>query len=264
MDEKTALLKGTTVQSESSESETDVIGQDQEDQITEVEADAEQGVEIDLEDDGGTGADNDLPEWLPPKFVTDGEPNYESLAKSYTALEKKLGEKGILRPESVDEYEYEFQVLGVDDESFGSLKEQALEKGLSTEQFQFMLSTYEEAVSGSMESILGTQEQSSEYLSQKWGNEFDKNLAAAQKALDTFTPEGENVDAFLNHPAFIQMMAAIGKELGEDTQPVKKSGSKTTLTKSEVQKLMDSEDYWDTDSPSYRKVQKYFEAGGDI
>lgn len=33
-----------------------------------------------------------VPEWVPPKFVKDGKPNYEALAKSYAELEKKIGQ----------------------------------------------------------------------------------------------------------------------------------------------------------------------------
>lgn len=37
-------------------------------------------------------ASDTVPTWVPPKFVQDGKPNFEALAKSYTELEKKIGQ----------------------------------------------------------------------------------------------------------------------------------------------------------------------------
>lgn len=84
-----------------------------------------------------------VPEWVPEKFVKDGEVNYEALAKSYTHLESKLGQK----TEAPEAYELnlpEDYSVPEDDVLYSAFSETARSLGLTQEQHDAILNMFVE------------------------------------------------------------------------------------------------------------------------
>lgn len=94
------------------------------------------------EPDVGAVAES-IPDWVPEKFVKDGQVNYEALAKSYTHLESKLGQKPAA--EAPEDYTLnlpeDYQVPD-DDLLYTSFKETAKGLGLSQEQHDAILNMF--------------------------------------------------------------------------------------------------------------------------
>ena len=180
-------------------------------------------------------------DWVPAKFLRDGKPDFETMAKSYTTLEKKIGQKGAFAPESVDEYAYDPKSIQFDPEDNKAFKEFAKEAGLSTAQYAAVLEKYEEVYSKNIE----TPEKAERYLKETWGDDYTQQAANARKAFETYVPSDIPIEAIGNNPYLLRVLAQIGSELHEDPTPSKaatKSGA--GQSKADIQKLMSEPDYW--------------------
>lgn len=153
--------------------------------------------------------------WVPAKFLVDGEPDFQGLAKAHRALEKKIGSKGAMAPESIDEYTYTSKAFDFDDELLGAMKAEAMSKGISKDQYEWMMSKYEDELI----STAPTAERAQEYLQKAWGNDFEKNSMYARRAYEVYVPSDIPVDAIGNNPYVIDILARIGAELDEDSSP---------------------------------------------
>lgn len=178
--------------------------------------------------------------WVPAKFLRDGKPDFQNLAKSYQSLEKKIGTKGNFAPESVDAYEYTPKSIMLDDESNKAFKEDALKAGLTPTQYQWALEQYEKAY----EQTTDTPEKAKAYLEKQWGKDYDKNVQQAIKAFETYVPSHIPIEVIGNNPFVIDILSRIGSELGEDVMPVRSSAGAVGQSKDDITKLMNEPDYW--------------------
>jgi hypothetical protein len=193
--------------------------------------------------------------WVPPKFLIDGKPDAKALAKSYQALEKKLGSKvANLAPEDVAEYDYKPTKFEFDEEGVSAFKSKAKELGLSTTQYQALLGEYETSMANVMPSV----EKSEAALKEAWGSEFNSNLSAARRAFDEFAPSDLSMDdPALNSPAVLKLLARIGADLGEDRSPASASGANSGMTRAEAEALMATPAYWE-DPAVHARVTAWF------
>lgn len=182
--------------------------------------------------------------WVPAKFLRGGTPDFEAMTKSYTSLEKKIGQKGSFAPESIDDYEYEPQHIQLDPESNKAFKQFAKDAGLSTAQYAAVLEQYEQAVT----QVAETPEKAKVHLEQAWGNDFEKHAANARLAYETYVPSDIPIEAIGNNPYLLRVLANIGAELREDPMPsTGQKGSSGGTSLADIQKLMGEKDYFKND-----------------
>ena len=200
--------------------------------------------------------------YVPDKFMKDGEPNFENLSKSYTELEKKLQSSRPLAPESIDGYQfsednpfpYEDQL---DADSFKQFKEQALEMGITNDQYNFIMNYY-----GQRMDELPHLQDHREALQAKWGDQFDAKIKAANNAVAKYFPEGDisKYPELANHPVLTEMLANIGSASKESVTTNDKTGSvpKSSYSELEIQEMMKSSDYHDN-ATKQNIVRQYFQ-----
>ena len=166
----------------------------------------------------------------------------ESLAKTVVHQQKLLGSKIPLpktdeernelytklgRPETADKYEVTIpndMEHFMPKEDISQFKNVAHKIGLNNEQvnalMEFQVSATKNAMDNQGNVLNQEKEQSTEALKKEWGYEYDKNVRAAQRALNVY---GDNELQKLlsetsagNNPAVIKFLATIGKEVTED------------------------------------------------
>lgn len=194
--------------------------------------------------------------WVPAKFINEGAPDFQNLAKAYQNLEKKLGQKVVnLAPESADEYDYTPEGLELDQELTNAFKNEAKEAGLSTSQYEFIMKKYQVAVGR----MTLNPEAAADMLKQSWGEaEFAGNLNNARKAFDEFAPGDLSMDdPALNHPSVLKLLARIGADIGEDSTPPKSSNG-SGLSQSEIETMMQTDDYNVRGSETRQTVDNWF------
>lgn len=166
----------------------------------------------------------------------------ESLAKTVVHQQKLLGSKIPLpktdeernelytklgRPETADKYEVTIpndMEHFMPKEDISQFKNVAHKIGLNNEQvnalMEFQVSATKNAIDNEGNVLKQEKEQSTEALKKEWGYDYDKNVRAAQRALNVYG------DAELqqllsetsagNNPAVVKFLATIGKEVTED------------------------------------------------
>ena len=166
----------------------------------------------------------------------------ESLAKTVVHQQKVLGSRIPLpktdeernelynklgRPETADKYEVTIpndMEHFMPKEDISQFKNVAHKIGLNNEQvnalMEFQVSATKNAMDNQGNVLNQEKEQSTEALKKEWGYEYDKNVRAAQRALNVY---GDNELQKLlsetsagNNPAVIKFLATIGKEVTED------------------------------------------------
>lgn len=199
--------------------------------------------------------------YVPEKFRgEDGEPNWQQMSESYSNLEKKLGADD--RITEAGQYEYE---LADDDrvnmDVYDQFKEQAVEHGMSNSQFEFMMNNFESALDSwqdQADAQVMTAERGHEALSEVWGDNTDEYIGVADKALTAFAPEGLDVSSIANDPNVIQLLYAIGEQMGEDYGPAAtQSAQMSTIDEQELADLRGRDDYW-RNPEVQRKVADYY------
>ena len=185
-------------------------------------------------------------EFIPEKFrvsKADGSLDLDAsarkLAGSYAELEKSRPAGHV--PKTAEEYQIEAPkgadgkpVEGIDfaqftaDPMFKDFTAQALAKGLTNEQLQFVTDHYltkiAPAMVGAMAAADATEARAA--LTKLWGNDqaLTQNLTLANRAVRGFGSEGDvpgGLDRLMskygNDPDFLAFAAAVGKEMQEDT-----------------------------------------------
>lgn len=202
-----------------------------------------------------TNEQSDEPDYsfVPKKFLKDGKPDLEKLSQSYQSLEKKLGAKGIVAPESADEYEFE-DADAFDAESLAAFREDAHKLGLSTEQFKGVMAKYKAQI----DALVPNPDKTESQLKSEWGDDYKANLSAAKRAFDQLAPSDISIDdPVFNNPTVLKLLARVGQELTEDSAPPRASATKTGFTKEEVDNLIASKDYWN-DPDKQAKVAAWY------
>lgn len=194
--------------------------------------------------DPSVNPDNqDIRNEVPQKFLNeDGEVDIDKLNKSYLALEKRLGAPPEV-PNDPSEYEYDFGDVEVNQEEADQFKQAAHEMGITKQQYQWLMDTYKGMVEQGQYSNI---EASTESLKEAWGDSFDQNLNAANKAIAEYSPEGVDIRDYphlANDPVFAQIMAKIGSELSGDSAPSPTDSIGGGYTKLDIQKMMADSDF---------------------
>lgn len=192
--------------------------------------------------------------WVPAKFMKGDEPDFAAMAKSYISLEKKLGSKGALAPDSVDAYDYTPKY-----ELPTEWKEKALtEAKLSPEQFKWVASQYESLLDAASPSP----EKAEAALKERWGDQFEVKARNAVKAYEVYVPSHISMEEIGNNPLILDILAQVGSELGEDTaRQQRPAGPAQGLTKADIAKIMGSEEYY-RDPKLRAQVEEWYAKNG--
>ncbi|MES2973274.1 MAG: hypothetical protein V4757_06680 [Pseudomonadota bacterium] len=199
--------------------------------------------------------------YVPPKFMkADGTPDFEKLAKSYVSLEKGFSKKPNLPAASIDEYDYKFgEGFAVDEERTAAFKADALAKGLTKDQYAWIMDTYSKQLQTS-QADAWTADKVQQTLEGEWGTDFQHNLSAANKAFEAFAPSDASIDdPVWNHPAVMKLLARMGAELGEDSvSSVKGTSVGGSMSRQDIEAIQFSEDYWN-DPAKQQLVTAWYE-----
>lgn len=201
-------------------------------------------------------------DYVPTKFKkADGSPDFEKMAKSYTNLEKLAAKKGTLVPETVDEYQFTFNedlAPSINPDEVAAFKADLLKNGFSKEQYAFIMDRYQANALAQLQ----TADKTETVLKAEWGNDFDTQVAVAQKAFDEFAPsDADRNDPVWNHPSVMKLLARMGAELGEDTLAGKGGATKApAMTEDEVKTIMSSRAYQDGDRALHAKVTSWYQS----
>ena len=169
-----------------------------------------------------------IPEEIRGKF--EGIEDAGQLAQKYVEMEGQLPAKA----ESVDDYEItvpEGQELN--EELADGLKQYAFENGISPDQLKGLVEWYggEQVSAGEAfnEMIENERAEAETALKAEWGDDYDTNLDAAKKVVDTFGDE--NFKTFLNEtglgsePALVKLFHTISSKISEDSFVAGSDGS---------------------------------------
>lgn len=195
--------------------------------------------------------------YVPAKFLnSDGTPDYKRLANSYTQLEKKKPNVGA---SSIEEYAYDFGEGFDYDEARGSaFREAALAKGLSADQYKFVMDTYKQSV----EANTWTADKVETQLKEAWGSDYATNIQAARRGFRTYAPSNMSPsDPRVNDPFFMEFLASVGRELREDSVAGKSGGTSKAqnLTQEQVMEIMRSEAYRKGDRELHQQVSAFYQ-----
>ena len=203
------------------------------------------------------------------QWVLDKYKDTDALAKSYAELNKKLSDKNMLSPEEASGYELSVEEGSpFTDEVLNETREFFKEIDLPAKYAQPLVEQYQKRISEVMETVQKkieegtvsdfTAETASTTLKESWGDAFDNNVKAANRAIKNYYDGdiSEHLE-LANNPVFAEIMAKVGAELGEDIAP-RSQAVKSNLSADEVDQLMASPEYWDQNSNTYKKVQQYF------
>lgn len=181
---------------------------------------------------------------VPKKYLNeDGTPNYEKLTKAFHHLEKKLGSKPNIPAADVSEYEFNFgEGFDLNEERAVAFKEACLAKGFTKDQYNLVMDTYAQMLN----ETTWTYEKTESNLKEAWGNDFQANTKAAQRAFAEFAPSDVNPhDPVWNHPGVMKLLARMGAEIGEDSAAAKPLSSGTSESiQEQITALRNDPDYW--------------------
>ena len=228
---------------------------------------------------GGDNLDwkSSLPEDIRNEPTLQNFKDIESLAKTVIHQQKQMGSRipmpkdenewGELynklgRPEAADKYEYQVNdevKQYFDDDALNRFKEVAHANGLNNKQVQALIDYQAGELSETLKnepSQLSAQKiETEDYLKKEWGAEYDRNVRAAQRALQVYGDdeimELMNTSAG-NHPAVIRMFAKLGKEVTED---MAQNTANNRLAVSPLDAKMEIESVFNNQSHPYFNAQ---------
>ena len=194
-------------------------------------------------EDGGDNLDwkSSLPEDIRNEPTLQNFKDIESLAKTVIHQQKAMGSRIPLpktdeelsevynklgRPESADKYEYQLNEdvkQYFDEGALSRFKEVAHANGLNSKQVQALIDYQSgelaEVIQNEPSQLAAQKIETEDYLKKEWGAEYDRNVRAAQRALQVYGDdeiiELMNTSAG-NHPAVVKLFSKLGKEITED------------------------------------------------
>jgi hypothetical protein len=166
-----------------------------------------------------------------------------AMAKSYVETKKMMGDAVRLpktdappedwdkfyarlgRPEAPDKYEFKRPQLAegakYDEEMETAFKGLAHKAGLHPRQAQSLLEGYNAMQAERLQKYTGQMEEGVNSLKKEWGQNYDKNLSVATRAVKELG--GDELIAMLdetglgNHPTLIKLFSRLGQDMTEDT-----------------------------------------------
>lgn len=220
---------------------------------------------------GAKAGDTSTTDFIPEKLrvlkedgTLDLEASSRKLAEVYASAEKRIG-SGNLPPKTAEEYavtvpeEFKEAFNPAEDEGFKAFRDGAHKLSFTQEQLDFVMSNYftiaPQLVTGA---VIIDQQAGEAELRKTWATDASfslglKNSAAATMAIAA--KAGIDFDAVMasplrNDPMFHRLMAAIGPELKEDSNP----GGEILGGDEEVNELMASEAYTNPRHKDHAKV----------
>ncbi len=142
----------------------------------------------------------------------------QELAKALLDTKAKLP----VVPESADKYEVAVPEGHPKDDNFINwFKDTALQAGLTQNQAAILNKGYVDLQAAMLKQFAEDDKKAVDALRKEWGNDYDRNLAVADKAVKQFMSAGdvkyvESMGWHVN-PVFNRMMFQIGKAVSEDT-----------------------------------------------
>lgn len=195
--------------------------------------------------------------------------------KSYSALEKRIG-SGDIRPASPEDYKIDDVLkaaqekngdVSLDPEMQKAFAKEAHEAGLTQKQYEWVMSKYFDQIPALAEEMWqNSMEKATAEIEKVWPGETKKpELASAYRAFMKFAPAELRTDDAMNrignNPVVLRVLAAVGKELNEDSSI---RGGGTSVDS--IETLQKSEAYWNAKHPEHaatvRKVNEYYAKGG--
>jgi hypothetical protein len=196
-------------------------------------------------------------------------PGKDAKPEEVTAFKGKLLEGGYLPvvPDSPDKYEItkpEKLTDGVmwNDELAKDFRATAHKLGLTNDQAKALVNYHAELVGKMSAGYQVTQEQATAKLKEKWGADYDNNLALAHRAIKAHLSDPETVK-FLeetglgNHPKLAEIMAVVGANIAPDSSFVEDQGKATVSADAESARLEHIDIMTNPQNPKY----KLFHAG---
>jgi len=193
----------------------------------------------------------------------DGTPDWEATARKAEQarqhLERRLG-TGDVPPKDVAGYQFtvpeELQGFEIVPEKVDAFKAEALQKGITPAQFEWMMGAYLKAAPDLMDGVVKMQaSQAREVLGQVWQSpdEMSRQLQASQRAVQAMPADLQEATLELGtHPGFIRVAAWIGAQLGEDRAP----GLTHAAPAVDIGTLQASEAYRNPRHPEHAKVSE--------
>lgn len=194
---------------------------------------------------------------IPEKFrKPDGTLNGDAVLRSYTELEKRLG-NGDAPPKTPDEYKINYNLpegVELNKEQEKSFLASCHAAGMSNKQVQFVMDKYAGILGNQVKDQVATKEKAEAALKEAWKETYDENMVNARKAFDRLADEADRavVHQIGNNPAVLKMLAKIGANLKEDTPP---AGNSSVVSDEDIQALMRSEAYWNNKHPEHASVK---------
>ncbi len=175
-------------------------------------------------------------------------------------LEKRLG-AGDLPPKSAAEYAFEMpedlKDFALKEDRVTAFKEEALAKGITGEQFKWMMSSYLKAAPDLMEGAAAmTAAQARAELQKVWTQPADMDLGIdnASRALRALPKDLVEATRELGtNPAFLRAMSHFGAQLREDRPPSDGGGGQAAQT---VEQMMASEAYRNPKHADHQRVSE--------
>lgn len=210
--------------------------------------------------------------WLPEKFRVNGadgkfdlDASSRKLADSYTNLEKHRGTGAPAKPEDYTfEVPEQYKEISFDHEANKAFRQRAHAKGLSQEQFDWVMGEYFEMVPAVLDGAAKySADQARGELQKVWKTqpEFDSGMSAAERAVSLMPPElqAKVKEKYGTDPVFWEFAAQWGKESREDRSATPPAGNAGT---NEVEALMASAAYKNPKDPQHAavsaRVQEFF------
>ena len=200
-------------------------------------------------------------DWVPPKYMKEGKPDFKSLESDRAYMSKKLSQKGATEVNSVKDYDWtpdpkKWEGLPpLDEKRTNNFKEKMFKLGLTKEQYTGLMNEYVEVVGPGLKN-LWTREKSTAHLTKELGDDFDKTMQAANRVFDEFAPSDLSADD-ITDPRVIKMLAAMGKELSED-RPAISGANLSQMSKADVLKLMAKPDFYTEGSETRKTVDAWY------
>lgn len=216
-----------------------------------------------------TEKDTRRPVHVPAKYwdTEKGEVRVEAMAKSATALEKRMRDVG-LPPETVEGYKFEvpkeLKEAGVDlDPKMSTgFRTKALDLGLTQKQYEGVMGAYFEHMGGLADqtSQLSQDKARTDLLAYyKTEDALKDNVGLAFRTFEAFADKGdaELMDTIGNIPAVIKILAKVGKEMAEDpgVHP------DAILDGENLEQLMrggpgkEDSPYWNAEDPRHKSIK---------
>ena len=231
---------------------------------------------------------NDPLAWIPEKYRVPGaegkvdvHASAIKINEARAALEKRMGEGG-LPPETADAYKPDGALAALKEKTgknaaippalLKDFNAWAHDAKLSQAQYDKALTGF---VGGGVQQMVDAaydqaMAKGKVELGKVWGapesEGFKANIALAVNAFNKFAPPALRTPAVMdqigNHPVVLQMLAAVGKELGED----RKIPGGAAPAGTDINTIMNSRAYWDPMAPGHAatiaQVSEFFSKGG--